>query len=157
MLSLDLPEDLMKKLKKFEQDARDVFSDVVEQGARDGCEQYVRPSLKSVIGTEPKPSPDGKTRENKSTGELVRALGVSPVLVDRNGIINARIGFNEPREHQPKTFHGTYYTQTNAMVANVLEYGSSKQKARPWLRPAKKKVYQLFKKEAEQAIKEYME
>lgn len=157
MLSLDLPEDLMKKLKKFEQDARGVFSDVVEQGARDGCEQYVRPSLESVIGTDLKPTKKGKERKSGSKGDLLKSLGVSPVLIDRQGVINARIGFNEPREHQPKTFHGTYYIQTNAMVANVLEYGSSKQKARPWLRPAKKRVYQLFKEEAEQAIKEYME
>ncbi len=49
------------------------------------------------------------------TGQLLGALGVSTVKVDRQGNHNIKVGFDEPRRD------GTI----NALVATVLEYGSS--------------------------------
>ena len=64
----------------------------------------------------------------KSTGELEQSLGLSPVKIDSKGIHNIKIGFSEPRKGKGKS---------NAKVATVLEYGSSRQKARPFMKPAK--------------------
>jgi hypothetical protein len=62
-----------------------------------------------------------------STGELERALGVSPAKLDRNGNYNIKIGFAEPRADG----------KSNAMIANVLEYGKHGQPPRPFIKPAK--------------------
>ncbi len=153
MFELKLPEDVMRKLAEMERTADKMFVEMVEQGAENGCEKYVRQSLKSAIGKDPKPDKNGNPRKSKSTGQLLKSLGVSPAKVDRNGIVNAKIGFFEPRTG--KIYHGTYRTQTNAMIANVLEYGRTGQEARPWLRPVKNKVAKEFKKTAEQVFEEF--
>ena len=62
-----------------------------------------------------------------SSGQLVSALGLSPVKVDRNGNYNIKLGFDEPRKD------GT----SNAMVANIIEYGKPGQPAKPFLKNAK--------------------
>ena len=62
-----------------------------------------------------------------STGQLVNALGLSPVLVDRNGDYNIKVGFDEYRKDG----------SSNAMVANIIEYGKHGQPARPFLKNAK--------------------
>jgi len=47
--------------------------------------------------------------------------------VDRSGNYNLRVGFAENRRDG----------KTNAMLANILEYGKSNQPPRPFLKPAK--------------------
>ena len=54
------------------------------------------------------------------------ALGVSPAKIDREGNYNVKVGFAEPRSDG----------RSNAMIANVLEYGKSGQPAKPFLKPA---------------------
>ena len=58
---------------------------------------------------------------------LIHSLGLSPVKVDRNGNYNIKVGFDEPRRD------GT----SNAMVANIIEYGKPGQPAKPFLKNAK--------------------
>jgi hypothetical protein len=57
----------------------------------------------------------------------VGALGVSPAKIDRNGNWDVKIGFAEPRNDG----------ESNAKIANILEYGKSGQPPRPFLKPAK--------------------
>jgi len=92
--------------------------------------QQVRANLAGVIG---------RGKANESTGELLSSLGVTPVGTDSDGNYNIKIGFNEPRLHQPAPAKGkrSYILQTNAMIANVLEYGRHNQPARPFLAPAR--------------------
>lgn len=61
------------------------------------------------------------------TGELERSLGVSPVLSDKNGNLNIKIGFSEPRTNG----------ESNAKIASVIEYGKSGQPPKPFMKPAK--------------------
>ena len=87
------------------------------EGAADIALPVMRQNLKSVIG-------------NDSTGQLVSSLGTSPVKLNSKGMHNIKVGFREPRKGE----------KSNAMVANILEHGSSKQRPRPWFAPSVKKV-----------------
>ena len=47
--------------------------------------------------------------------------------MDRDGNYNVKVGFDEPRKDG----------ESNAKIANILEYGKSGQPAKPFLKPAK--------------------
>jgi hypothetical protein len=102
----------------------------------------------------------GRGKRRYSTGELVNSLGISPILyVD--GKYDMKIGFSEPRKVQKSRG----YKATNAMIANILEYGASSnrhnQPARPWLRPATlqsaQKTTKVMQDELERILKKYFE
>jgi hypothetical protein len=80
----------------------------------------VRGNLESVIGANTK-------TESKSTGQLASALGVSQPRVNRDGNHDVKVGFAEPRRNG----------ESNAKIANILEYGKSGQPPKPFLKPAK--------------------
>ena len=80
----------------------------------------VKSNLSAVIGK------DTKT-DSRSTGELERSLGLSPVLIDNNGNANIKIGFKEPR----------FDSESNAKIASIIEYGKQGQPPKPFLKPAK--------------------
>jgi hypothetical protein len=80
----------------------------------------VKSNLQAVIGKETK-------YDSRSTGELIDALGVTPAGVDRNGNYDVKVGFDEPRKDG----------ESNAKIANILEYGKSGQPPKPFLKPAK--------------------
>ena len=80
----------------------------------------VKSNLSAVIGS-------GVKFDSRSTGELERSLGVSPVKIDKYGNSNIKIGFTEPRSDN----------ESNAKIANIIEYGKSGQPAKPFLKPAK--------------------
>ena len=80
----------------------------------------VKGNLSAVIGK-------GTKTESRSTGELVSALGVSPAKLNRDGNHDVKIGFSEPRPDG----------ESNAKIANILEYGKHGQPAKPFLKPAK--------------------
>lgn len=69
--------------------------------------------------------------EFDSTAEKVLQAGgevmLSPVLQDKNGDHNIKVGFSEPRSDG----------KSNAQIANILEYGKSGQPAKPFIKPAK--------------------
>jgi hypothetical protein len=49
-----------------------------------------------------------------------------------------KIGFNEPRRRQyAAKGKRSYYTITNAMIANVIEHGKHGQPPKPFLKPAR--------------------
>ncbi|NLB20143.1 MAG: HK97 gp10 family phage protein, partial [Clostridium sp.] len=52
---------------------------------------------------------------------------VSPAGIDRDGNYNVKVGFEEPRKDG----------ESNAKLANIIEYGKSGQPAKPFLKPAK--------------------
>lgn len=80
----------------------------------------VRSNLASVVGS-------GTKYDSRSTGELEKSIGLSPVKQDRDGNHNIKIGFAEPRSDGG----------SNAKIANIIEYGKSGQPAKPFLKPAK--------------------
>lgn len=71
----------------------------------------------------------------KSSGDLERALGVTPIE-NQGGVVNARVGFDGYDSRGVP----------NQLKANVLEYGSSKQRARPFVNPAVRKTRRAARK-----------
>lgn len=129
-VDVKMPEEFLLKVSRL----ADKTDEIVEKALEAGGEVVlakVKSNLHSVIGK-------GTKYKSKSTGELALSLGVSPVKVDRNGVHNLKIGFNEPRRRQyAAKGKRSYYTITNAMIANTIEYGRHGQPAKPFLKPAK--------------------
>ena len=114
-----MPEEFLLKISRLESKTDDIVPKVLEAGGNVML-QKVKSNLQAVIGK-------GTKRRSKSTGELLRSIGLSQTRLDRNGDHNVKVGFAEPRSDGG----------SNAKLANILEYGKSGQPARPFLKPAK--------------------
>lgn len=127
-----LPEDLLKKLSTLGS-KMDEISEVVLEAGGEVVLDKVKSNLEGSLSGE-------------SSGELVSSLGLSGVRIDRNGNSNIKIGFSEPRKDG----------SSNAMVANVIEYGKHGQPAKPFLKPAKssskKQCIEVMTKKLEEEI-----
>lgn len=132
----------LTKLSRLAESTDETIEAVLKEGAK-VVYTKVKSNLHSVVGK-------GTKYPSKSTGELIKSLGVSPVKIDQNGNSNIKVGFSEPRKNQPKSKgKRSYYIITNAMLANVLEYGKSGQPPKPFLKPA----VRTTKRPCEQAMK----
>lgn len=118
-MQFQMPEDFLLKISRLGDKTDEILPRVLEAGGEVVLDK-VRSNLQAVVGRDTK-------EESRSTGELVSALGVSPAKVDRDGTYNVKVGFAEPRSDG----------KSNAMIANVLEYGKSGQPPKPFLKPAK--------------------
>lgn len=118
-VDIKMPDEFLLKVSKLGSD----FDPVAEKVLKAGGEvvfKRTKSNLSAVIGK-------GTKHESRSTGELEKALGVTSVRLDRNGNHNIKIGFSEPRPDG----------ESNAKIANILEYGKHGQPAKPFLKPAK--------------------
>jgi HK97 gp10 family phage protein len=131
-------------LERLSKQADAVVKKTLEAGA-EVVEDKVMANLKNAIGS-------GTKTESKSTGQLLNALGTSPVKPNDNlDGWDIRIGFAEPRKDG----------KSNAMVANILEYGKKGQAAKPFMKPAedatkakaRAKMKQVFTEEANKIVK----
>jgi HK97 gp10 family phage protein len=131
-LKVKLPDDLMIGLERLSKQADAVVKKTLEAGA-EVVEEKVRANLKNSLSGE-------------SSGQLLGALGISPVKPnDKLDGWDIKVGFNEPRKdykggttYKKKLKSGkvSEYKLTNAMVANILEYGKRGQAAKPFMKPA---------------------
>jgi len=117
--SFKMPEEFLIKVSTLANKTDDIIPKVLKEGG-EVVEARVKSNLEAVVGKDLK-------AESRSTGELIGALGITPAGVDRKGDYNVKIGFDEPRSD------GT----SNAMLANILEYGKAGQPPKPFLKPAK--------------------
>ena len=115
----NMPEDFLLKVSRLSEKTDEIVPKVLEVGA-EVVFTKVKSNLQSVVGNNTK-------IESRSTGQLISALGVSPAKQDNNGNFNVKIGFDEPRSDD----------ESNAKIANILEYGKSGQPPKPFLKPAK--------------------
>ena len=113
-LTVTIPTDFEERLSQLGDRTDEIAERVLKAGGEVVLNQ-VKSNLNNVLS-------------GKSTGELAGSLGMSPVKVNRKGDYDLKIGFAEPRK-------GT--GDSNAKIANILEYGSSRQKPRPFMKPAK--------------------
>ena len=113
-----LPEEFLQKLSRLGDRTDEISGRVLEAGG-EVVLSMVKSNLSSVVG-------QGTEYESRSTGELERSIGLSPVKLDRNGNYNIKIGFSEPRSDGG----------SNAKIANIIEYGKHGQPAKPFLKPA---------------------
>ena len=122
-----MPEDIYKAIEKLSKDREKILTSTLEAGG-EVVLNAVRSNLNRAI----------RNSSNRSTGELKNSLGMSPVKLSSRGIYNVKIGFAEPRRKQyAAKKKRSYYLITNALIANVLEYGKTGQAPRPFMRPAK--------------------
>ncbi len=117
--TMKIPDDFLLKISKLGEKTDEIIPRVLEVGGQ-VVEEKVKSNLQSVIGRD-------TLEESRSTGELIKALGVSPAKQDSKGDFNVKVGFTEPRSDG----------KSNAMIAGVLEYGKSGQPPKPFLKPAK--------------------
>lgn len=133
--SIKLPDEFLKKLSSLGSRTDEVAIKALTAGGEIILAK-TKENLLSVIGKDTKfPS--------KSSGQLVSALGLTPVRVDRKGNYNIKIGFDEYRRDG----------SSNAGVANIIEYGKHGQLAKPFLAPAKRQAG----KQALEKMKEVIE
>lgn len=118
-VDVKIPEEFLLKISRLGEKTDEIIPRVLEAGGEVVLDK-VKSNLRSVIGS-------GTKYESRSTGELAEALGLSPALRDRDGNHNVKIGFSEPRKDG----------ESNAKIANIIEYGKSGQPAKPFLKPAK--------------------
>lgn len=130
-----MPDEFLAILSRLGSQTDTIAGKVLQAGGEVALDK-VRSNLKAVVGS-------GTKSESRSTGELERALGLSSVLVDKNGNHDIKVGFSEPRSDG----------SSNAKIANILEYGTSTQQAKPFLKPAKSAV----KKQCVDAMKSAFE
>ena len=130
-----MPDEFLARISQLGAQTDSIAEKVLQAGGEVALAK-VRSNLKYVVGSETK-------SKSRSTGELERALGLSPVMIDKNGNHDIKVGFSEPR-----TDGGS-----NAKIANILEYGTSGQSAKPFLKPAKSAV----KKQCVEAMKSAFE
>ena len=114
-----MPEEFISRLASLGDKADEIIPRVLEAGS-EVVYQKVKSNLSSVIGSN-------LNTKGRSTGELEESLGVSSVKVNSKGVYNIKIGFKEPRSDGG----------SNAMLANIIEYGKHGQAPKPFLKPAK--------------------
>ena len=130
-----LPDEFLARISRLGNQTDSIVEKVLQAGGEVALDK-VRSNLSAVVGV-------GNKSESRSTGELECSLGLSPVLVDKNGNHDIKVGFSEPRTDG----------SSNAKIANILEYGTSTQQAKPFLKPAKSAV----KKQCVDAMKSAFE
>lgn len=118
-VDIKMPEDFLEKMSRLGTQFDSVAESVLEAGGEVVLAK-VQSNLSSVIGS-------GTKYDSRSTGEMARSLGLSPAKVNRDGNHDIKIGFAEPRSDG----------DSNAKIANILEYGKSGQPAKPFLKPAR--------------------
>lgn len=117
--SFKMPDDFLLKVSKLSEKTDEIIPRVLEAGG-EVVKVKVKSNLQAVIGNNTK-------LPSRSSGELVKALGVSPAGINRDGDYDVKVGFDEPRSDG----------ESNAKIANIIEYGKSGQPAKPFLKPAK--------------------
>ena len=129
-VTMQMPDEFLERVSKLGNETDRIIDSCLEAGGEVAL-GFVRDGLAGVVGKNTK-------LPSRSTGELVRALGVSPPKLNRKGARDVKIGFNEPHSDG----------RPNALLANVLEYGKSGQPPKPFLKKARSQA----KKPVEAAI-----
>ena len=117
-LTIKMPTDLMDQLAKAAEKTDSAIPKALEAGGKVVFEK-MQANLRSSIGR-------GTKYKSRSTGKLLAALGVSPVKVNDEGNYDVKVGFAEGRG-----------IVSNAMLANLLEYGKHGQPPKPFLKQTK--------------------
>jgi len=116
---IKMPEKFLLKVSRLADQTDVIIPKVLEAGGEVVLTK-VKSNLSSAVGS-------GTKEKSRSTGELERSLGLSPAKQNRNGNWDVKIGFAEPRSDG----------NSNAKIANILEYGKSGQPPKPFLKPAR--------------------
>ena len=117
-VTIEMPTTLMDQLASAAEKTDSAIPKALEAGGKVVFER-MQANLRSAIGR-------GTKVKSRSTGKLLAALGVSPVKVNDGGNYDVKVGFAEGRGNV-----------SNAMLANLLEYGKQGQPPKPFLKQTK--------------------
>lgn len=117
-VTIKMPTALMDQLAKAAEKTDTAIPKALEAGGKVVFEK-MQANLHAAIGR-------GTKYKSRSTGKLLAALGVSPVKVNDEGNYDVKVGFDENRSNV-----------SNAMLANLIEYGKSGQPPKPFLKRTK--------------------
>lgn len=113
--TINLPTDFIDSLNAASAVVDSSAEDVLQAGAA-----VVEPRMRSNLQASISDS-------DRSTGQLLAALGTTSARVNAEGNHNVKVGFAENRRDG----------RSHALIATVLEYGRSNQPARPFLAPTR--------------------
>ncbi len=143
-VTLALPDSLMAQLSKAGSELERI-ADAALAAAAKPVSASMQSQLQAALSVP-------RSYPRRSSGELISALGVTPVRISK-GVYNIKVGFAEPR--RGKT--GRKGAKSNAMVANLMEHGHSGrnggQTPAPFVKPATKAA----KQEAEETLRRVVE
>ena len=153
-IKFEMPEELMRGLNDVSRDFDNILEDTLHAGA-EVIEKKMRSKLTNVIKAG-----------GRSSGQLLGSLGISPSRKNDDGNYDVNVGFNEPR--QDKRGVTTYkrklkggkiseYQLTNAMIANILEYGKKGQAPKPFMKPAERATRKAATEAAQSKFVEIVE
>lgn len=129
-------DDYIHKLNELRYEIDDIARKAVYEGAGIVADE-VRKNLENVLSDE-------------ASGELLDSFGITPITMDGRGNLNAHVGFEG---YDSKGV-------PNKLKARVIESGSSKQRKRPFIRPAinatKEKVYRKMMDVVNEEVKKIM-
>jgi hypothetical protein len=114
-----MPDEFLLRISRLGDRIDVIAPKVLEVGGKVVLTK-VKGNLRTSIGR-------GTKSPSRTTGELLSSLGLSEARQDRDGNYNVKVGFSEPRSD----------SESNAKIANIIEYGKHGQPARPFLRPAR--------------------
>lgn len=138
-VQIKMPDEFLERLSKLGDRFDTSAPRVLEAGAKVLVSQ-ARSNLQAAIGKNLK-------YKARSKGDLVRSLGVTPALQDRDGNWNIKVGVGDSTDADGVP---------NALKAQVLEYGKHGQPPKPWLKPARSKskgaILDAMKKELESEL-----
>ncbi len=128
-------DELAIQISRLETMSTEIAKDVVMAGAQPVADEIRKGLEKNLQGSK------------YSTGDLLDSLGIAPPNIDEKGNVNTKIGFDGyDRKGVP-----------NVLKARVMESGSSKQKKRPFVRPAvnrsKQKAIEEMQKKLDEELK----
>lgn len=112
-LSYKMPEHFLLKVSALADKTDVIIPKVLEEGGKVVADK-VKANLQAVMGSNLKSKP-------RSTGELIKALGVSPAGLDRNGNYNVKVGFDEPRTGDDIIFflHKAFFVLAGGSLDNI--------------------------------------
>ena len=134
-VTIEMPTTLMDQLASAAEKTDSAIPKALEAGGKVVFER-MQANLRSAIGR-------GTKVKSRSTGKLLAALGVSPVKVNDEGNYDVKVGFAEGRGNV-----------SNAMLANLLEYGKSGQPPKPFLKQTKSSSQKPCVEAMESVLKE---
>ncbi len=138
VMKINAGEELIKKIGALGMNSEKVAKKAVKAGANPVADE-IRKNLEANIadpsyaGVGDKGSFDWK--KEKSSGDLLGSLGISPAGTDKNGDVNVKVGFSG-YDHKKVP---------NALKARAMESGTSKLRKRPFVRPAVNRTRQKSK------------
>ena len=133
--TIKLPTELQKKLDNLEKQT-DKITDTCLKAAAVPVKETAKRKFDQVVGHPHVVKRRGRLYNygSRVTGTLRRSIGISPVMLDKNGNPDIKIGFADAVE--PET--GIRCGYLAAIIERGVLHGSRNQPPRPFIKPAEK-------------------